>query len=91
MWTIIALAICLTWAAILKAQGYPWSTVIMRPLIGLGGAHACHRLSRYRVRRVRYRAALRVNAPSRLTARPHHAKRDRRLLLRCEEGGGLFS
>ena len=36
MWTIIALAICLTWAAILKAQGHPWSTVIMRPLIGLG-------------------------------------------------------
>lgn len=36
MWTLIALAICLTWAAILKAQGYPWSTVIMRPLIGLG-------------------------------------------------------
>lgn len=36
MWTLIALAICLTWAAILKAQGHPWSTVIMRPLIGLG-------------------------------------------------------
>ena len=36
MWTIIALAICLTWAVILKAQGYPWLTVIMRPLIGLG-------------------------------------------------------
>lgn len=36
MWTIIALAICLTWAVILKAQGYPWLTVIIRPLIGLG-------------------------------------------------------
>lgn len=36
MWTVIALVICLTWAAILKAQGHPWSTVIMRPLIGLG-------------------------------------------------------
>ena len=36
MWTLIALAICLTWAAILKAQGHAWSTVIMRPLIGLG-------------------------------------------------------
>ena len=36
MWPIIALAMCLTWAAILKVQGYPWSTVIMRPLIGLG-------------------------------------------------------
>ena len=36
MWTIIALAICLTWAVILKAQGHAWSTVIMRPLIGLG-------------------------------------------------------
>lgn len=91
MWTIIALAICLTWAAILKAQGHPWSTVIMRPLIGLGGTHACHDFPRYRVRCFRYRAALRVNAPSRLTAHPHHAKRGRRLLLRCEEGGGLFA
>lgn len=36
MWTFVALAICLTWAAILKAQGRAWSTVIMRPLIGLG-------------------------------------------------------
>ena len=36
MWTFVALAICLTWAAILKAQGHAWSTVIMRPLIGLG-------------------------------------------------------
>ena len=34
MWTFIALAICLTWAVILKAQGHAWSTVIMRPLIG---------------------------------------------------------
>lgn len=36
MWTFVALAIFLTWAAILKAQGHAWSTVIMRPLIGLG-------------------------------------------------------
>ncbi len=36
MWTFVALAICLTWAAILKAQGHAWSTVIVRPLIGLG-------------------------------------------------------
>lgn len=57
----------------------------------LRGTHACHRFPRYRVRCFRYRAALRVNAPSRLTERAHHTKRGRRLLLRCEEGGGLFS
>lgn len=55
------------------------------------GAHACHRFPCYRVRCFRDRAALRVNAPSRLTARAHHAKRGCRLLLRCEEGGGFFS
>ena len=85
MWTIIALAICLTWAVILKAQGHAWSTVIMRPLIGLGAlmlATVFHAIAF---------VALRVNAPSRLTERSHHAKRGRRLLLRYEEGGGLFS
>lgn len=35
----------------------------------LRGAHACHRFPRYRVRCFWYRAALRVNAPSRLAER----------------------
>lgn len=57
----------------------------------LRGTRACRRFPRYRVRCIRNRATMRVNAPSCLTERAYSAKRGCRLLLRCEEGGSLLS